>query len=117
MERQYQLRRFSSFDVTMQRRLRIHDRDGEQYITVLSPDPAGTFNFHFISLIQNSFGNPISLWDEDHSNNLWIKNDEGQFIGFITPYNAITRLKFIQTFCDTKRYDIATTSSLSGLFE
>ena len=117
MERQYRLHHLSSFGVTVQRALSIYDNGGEQHITMVNPDPLGTFTFHFISLINKSFGNPISLYGDDRLNRLWVMNDEGQCIGFITPYNAITKLKFIQTFCDVKRFDIPAESSLSKLFD
>lgn len=117
MERKYQLRHLSSFGVTVQRALSIYDNGGEQHITMINPDPLGTFTFHFISLINKSFGNPISFWGDDRLDRLWVKNDKEQFIGFITPYNAITKSKFIQTFCDTKRFDIPAESSLSKLFD
>lgn len=113
MERQYQLRPLSSFDVGVQR---MFFRDSvTRQILVGGSDPLDAFTLYYCSLFVDSFGQMISF--ESIADRLWVANQDGYFIGYITPSNSCTKAHFINLFCDTKRNDIAATSSLSGLFE
>ena len=113
MERQYLLSNLSSFDVDVQR---MFFRDSvNRQIIVGGRDPLDAFTLDYCSLFVESFGKMISF--ESVADRLWVVNHEGVYIGYITPSNSCTKAHFINLFCDTKRYDIAATSSLSGLFE
>ena len=113
MERQYRLRDLSSFDVDVQR---MFFRDSvNRQIIVGSRDPLDGFTLYYCSLFVESFGEMISF--ESVADGLWVANQDGYYIGYITPCNSCTKAHFINLFCDTKHNDIAATSSLSGLFE
>lgn len=115
MERQYQLRHLSSFDVDVQHMFFRDLSTNTKQVIVGSHDPLGAFTLDYCSLFVESFGKMISF--DSVVDRLWVVNHEGNYIGYITPNNSHTKANFINSFCDTKRYDITATSSLSGLFE